>query len=113
MTSEDHWYAYRIPDDFVAASGDSISRISRIVTENWWQHGADSLAQLVEPLISILEPLKKQDAEITNEQREQCALAVERWLTNGQGDPVAQEAAGLRSSAPRATTSGALPRAIG
>ena len=86
MTSEDHWYAHRIPDDFVAASGDSISRISRIVTENWWQHGADSLAQLVEPLVGILEPLTSEDAEITNEQREQCTTAVQQWLTSQRDD---------------------------
>ncbi len=86
MTSEDHWYAHRIPDDFVAASGDSISRISRIVTENWWQHGADALAQLVEPLADILEPLASEDAVITNKQREQCTTAVQQWLTSQKVD---------------------------
>jgi hypothetical protein len=82
MTSEDQWYADRIPDDFVAASGDTISRISRIVTENWWQHGADSLAQLVEPLLPILEPLASTGGEVSESHREQCRSIVERWLSD-------------------------------
>jgi len=82
LTSEDRWYANRIPDDFVAASGDAISRISRIVTENWWQHGADSLAQLVEPLLPILEPLANTGVEVSDRHREQCRSIVERWLEN-------------------------------
>ena len=82
MTSEDQWYASRLPDDFVAASGDVVSRVARIVTENWWQHGADSLAQLVEPLLPILEPLAGDQCEITERDRQRCRSVVERWLAD-------------------------------
>lgn len=84
MTSEDQWYAQRIPDDFVAGSGDSLSRISRIVTENWWKHGADSLARLVEPLLLILEPLADENGEISDQHRRQCQSVVEEWLTTAK-----------------------------
>ncbi|UCG84882.1 MAG: hypothetical protein JSW71_13120 [Gemmatimonadota bacterium] len=80
MTSEDRWYANRIPDDFVASSGDAISRISKIVTENWWHHGANALSQLVEPLLPILEPLASTDGEVSDHHRNQCQAVVERWL---------------------------------
>jgi hypothetical protein len=80
MTSEDRWYANRLPDDFVATPGDALSRLSKIVQENWWQHGANALAQLIEPLLPILEPLTRTDGEVTDGQREQCQVVVERWL---------------------------------
>ena len=82
MTAEDRWNAQRIPDEYLAGSGDSISRISRIVTVNWWQHGAASLSQLVEPLLGILEPLEDSGREISNEDRDQCRLVVAKWLAD-------------------------------
>ena len=82
MTSEDRWYAKRLPDDFVARSGDTFSRISQIVTENWWEHDGLALTQLIKALTPVLEPLAEK-AEALDEHRDQCVEVVERWFAEG------------------------------
>jgi hypothetical protein len=85
MAIEDRWYAKRLPDDFVARPGDALTRISRIVRENWWQHECEALNQLIELLLPILEPLRNNDGEISDELRGQCVDVVCRWFAERQG----------------------------
>lgn len=80
MKAEDHWYARRLPDDFLARSGDTVSRLSKIVTENWWGHDGAELTLLVRLLLPVLEPLKGGDTGISDELREQCVELVDQWL---------------------------------
>ena len=54
MTFEDQWHARHIPDGFVRRSGNPVSRISKIVTENWWSHDARDLARLVDLLLPVI-----------------------------------------------------------
>ena len=84
MTAEDHWYARRLPDDFVSRSGDALSRLSRIVTENWWGHDGAQLTQLIGSLLPILQPFKDARGEIPDEVRTQCVELVDEWLAGRQ-----------------------------
>ncbi|UCG87631.1 MAG: hypothetical protein JSW71_03525 [Gemmatimonadota bacterium] len=61
LSMEDRWYAKRLPDDFVAGSGDAFSRIMKIVNENWWGYEGIALTRLVEALLPVLEPLENGD----------------------------------------------------
>ena len=84
MTTEDHWYARRLPDDFAGRSGDAFSRLSRIVTENWWDYDGTDLARLMELLLPALQPLMDADTEVSDELRDQCVDLVDQWLAERQ-----------------------------
>jgi len=86
MTTEDSWYARRVPDDFVTRSGDVFSRLSKIVTENWWQYSGADLSRLMELLLPVLEPLVGPHAEVSDELREQCVDLVDQWLAERLAD---------------------------
>ena len=80
MTAEDKSYAKRLPDAFVARSGDAFARISQIVTEHWWEHDGIALAHLIEALMPILEPLAPPGTVVHYEQRDRCVEVVENWF---------------------------------
>ena len=79
-TVENRWYAKRLPDDFVARSGDAFSRITQIVNENWWEYDGVSLTHLVEALLPVLEPLETGSEKVLDEYRRKCVEVVEEWL---------------------------------
>ncbi len=83
MKAEDRWFAKRLPDDFVARSGDTFSRISQIVRENWWEHDGIALTRLIEALTPVLEPLAETTAEVLDEHRDRCIEVVEQWFAEG------------------------------
>ena len=78
---DDRWYARRLPDDFVVRQGDGVARIEEVVKENWWGHGDDDRALLVEALLPILNELLTPGGEITEEHRDLCEGVVDAWLT--------------------------------
>ena len=81
MTFEDQWHARHIPDGFVRRSGNPVSRISKIVTENWWSHDARDLARLVDLLLPVLEPISEPGAAaVTEDVLEKCVAVVDHWL---------------------------------
>jgi len=80
MTDDDRWYARRLPVDFAARIGDSYTRVTRIVTENWWQHESRALTELIELLLPILERVKS-NKDITEELRSECERTVATWMT--------------------------------
>jgi hypothetical protein len=84
MRTYDRWCARRLPDDFVARPGDPVSRISKIVAENWWEYEGADLARLTELLLPILQPLTHLDGKPPDELRDQCVEMVEQWLAEIQ-----------------------------
>jgi hypothetical protein len=80
MTTEDEWYARRLPDDFVARSGDALLRLSKIVKENWWGYNGVDLARLMELLLPVLQPLTGADGEVSDDVRDRCVGLVGEWL---------------------------------
>ncbi len=80
MTKEDHWYARRLPDDFVARSGDAMLRLSTIVVENWWGYDDADLTQLVRLLLPLLQPLADSEVTVSDELRDKCVALVDGWL---------------------------------
>ena len=80
MTAEDKSYAKRLPDDFVARSGDTFSRISQIVTEHWWEQDGIALSQLIEALMPVLDSLTKPGKVVHDGHRDRCLEVVENWF---------------------------------
>jgi hypothetical protein len=81
MNPDDRWYARRLPDDFVARTGDSHSRVLAIVTENWWGYESRALTRLIERLVPILEKLGSV-GDVDDEVRGRCVEAVSGWLAS-------------------------------
>jgi hypothetical protein len=77
---DDRWCARRLPDDFIARTGDSLSRTSSIVKENWWEYDDVELTRLTELLLPILQPLTAPEGEVLDELRARCVEVVELWL---------------------------------
>ncbi len=80
MTDDDRWYARRLPVDFITRSGDSFTRVSAIVTENWWQYEGSARTELIELLLPVLDRVKS-NADITEELRSECERTVATWIT--------------------------------
>ncbi len=81
MTDDDRWLARRLPDDFVNRGGDSYSRVSKIVTENWWEYRGRALTELIELLLPVLDRIRSRDA-VTEAVRSECESAVAAWLAS-------------------------------
>lgn len=81
MTDDDRWLARRLPDDFVNRGGDSYSRVSKIVAENWWEYSGRALTELIEMLLPILEPIRSQGG-VTDALRSECESTVAAWLAS-------------------------------
>ncbi len=84
MGDEDRWYARRVPDDFIARSGDKEERLDTIVSENWWVHDKAHRDELVEALVTVLEDLLQPGAEVTEAHRDTCEGVVSCWLSKLQ-----------------------------
>jgi hypothetical protein len=84
MTSDDYWFAMRLPDDFAARPGNAFSRLWKVVTENWSDYEGLELTRLMELLFPVLEPLTETDAVISDELRGRCVDLVDRWLIETQ-----------------------------
>ena len=84
MTSDDYWFAMRLPDDFAARPGNAFSRLWKVVTENWWECEGLELTRLMELLLPVLEPLTETEAVISDELRDKCVHLVDRWLIERQ-----------------------------
>jgi hypothetical protein len=80
MTTDDRWCARRLPDDFIARTGDPMSRISTLVRENWWEYDGVDRARLTEMLLPILQPLTDAEGEVPDEFRDRCVEVVDQWL---------------------------------
>jgi hypothetical protein len=80
MTAEDKSYAKRLPDDFVARSGDTFARISQIVTEQWWEQDGIALSHLIEALMPVLEPLAIPGEAVHDGHRDRCVEVVKNWF---------------------------------
>ena len=78
---DDRWYARRLPDDIIDRKGEGAARIEEVVKENWWGHGDDDRALLVEALRPILAELLAPGAQVTEEHRDLCEGVVDAWLT--------------------------------
>ncbi len=79
---DDRWYARRLPDDFIARTGEGARRLHDVVKENWWGHDHDDRTQLVEALLPILSDLLQSGACVTDEHRDLCEGIVDAWLTH-------------------------------
>jgi hypothetical protein len=82
MATYDRWCARRLPDDYIARTGGPLSRISKIVTENWWECDRVDLARLAGLLLPILQPLTGADGKVTDELRDRCVEVVDQWLAS-------------------------------
>jgi len=79
MTQDDRWLARRLPDDYLARSGDSLMRIETIVAENWWGYDGAAMLGLVERLLPILQQVGAQE-DVDDAIRDCCERAVAKWL---------------------------------
>jgi hypothetical protein len=80
MTQDDRWFARRLPDDFLGKSGDAITRIRTVVTENWWAYQEGELSELAEALLPVLDGLTNPGAQVADDHRLQCEEVVEQWF---------------------------------
>jgi hypothetical protein len=79
-SSDYRWYARRIPDDFLARSGEERARLAQIVRENWWAYDEDEQSRLIESLLPLLLELAQPGACVTDQHRDGCERTVAQWL---------------------------------
>lgn len=85
LSARDRTKARMLPDDFLAASGDTLDRLGRVIRRKWANAPRPVRAGLAEGLVPILEPLRR-GARPTEAVRDACEEVVATWLAPFRGD---------------------------
>jgi len=75
------WLTRRLPDDFLARSGDAAERIWGIVGKHWPRYEMSSQAELVRALTPVLRDLLNSGQMVTEEHRKRCEMEIVSWLS--------------------------------
>src|SRR4051812_7132567 len=84
MTSHQHdeLNARSLPDEYARLRAPAGRRVLDLVARRWGDRQEGERRQLAQVLVTILEPLNRPDAQITDELRNACEQAVAVWVQN-------------------------------
>ena len=82
MTSNKHdqLNARSLPDEYARLRAPAGRRVLELVARRWGDRQEGERRQLAQVLVTILEPLNRPDAEITDDLRNACEQAVASWV---------------------------------
>ena len=79
LSARDRTKARMLPEEFIAATGDTSERLARLIRRRWANAPRQVRAGLVDGLTPILAPLLS-GARVTEALRDACEVVVTTWL---------------------------------
>ena len=79
-TQEDPQGARSLPDEYARLRSRSGRRVLDLLAKRWGDRQEGELRQLAQVLVTILEPLDRPDAEVTEDLRTACEQVVATWI---------------------------------
>src|ERR1700704_4399185 len=76
----DHQNARSLPDEYARLHAPAGPRILELVARRWGDRQEGERRQLAQVLVTILEPLNRPDAKVTDDLRSACEHAVANWV---------------------------------
>src|SRR6185503_2455110 len=78
----DNLNARSLPDEYAKLRAPAGRRILDLVARRWGDRQEGERRQLAQVLVTILEPLNRPHAEVTEDLRSACEQAVASWIQN-------------------------------